>query len=87
MQSKKDNCLQVRATIRGNNLWPFQQIERIRVMPHLSENLPIIGGRTIKVVAFASLSSFSLQMNKAGSWPMFESLKKSIMTAAKKNKD
>ena len=53
-------------------------------MAHLLENLPIMGGWTIKVVAFASLSSFSLQMNKASSWPIFESLKKSIMIAAKK---
>ena len=46
-----------------------------------------MGGRTIKVVALASLSSFSLQINKAGSWPIFESLKNSIMIAIlKKNK-
>ena len=44
-----------------------------------------MGGQTIKVVAFASLPSFFLQINKAGSWPIFESLKKSIMIAVKKN--
>ena len=31
IRSKKDNCFQDRAAIRRNDLWPFQQIERIRV--------------------------------------------------------
>ena len=32
IRSKKDNCLQVRAAIRRNDLWPFRLIEGIKVM-------------------------------------------------------
>ena len=46
---------------------------------HFFEKYPIIGGRTIKVVAFVSLSSLSLQMNNAGLLSMDESLKNDIL--------